>query len=421
MKSLGMVFIAVVFFSTVLLFGRYDSKIEAVFGNLSMPASVFFTQSVNATDLRATFDTASSTKKKLRVLIVPGHEPYFGGAEYRDIKERDLNADLALALAQYLVEDGHFEVAMTRGKEGWSPDLQNYFATHDEEIKTFVYSQKGEMARLVGEGKIIRVSDAVPHNGAPSDVALRLFGINKWANDISADIIIHIHFNDSSPRRANQPGEHNGFTIYTPERQYSNSRATGEIAPHVFKRLSRMFPVSSLPVEDQGVVEEQDLIAIGSYNSVDGASMLIEYGYIYEPQFKIPSVRELVIKELAFQTYLGLADFFGETSLAVGPHESTLLPYEGRNIVRKTDSANRGVLEFQAALIDKGFYPPEYFTKNDCPLSGVFGPCTRTALAVFQREFDIKGEAGSIGAKTRAKLRALFQPSLMVVQEVKSL
>ncbi len=378
----------------------------------SMLSSVFFTQSVTATDLRATFDTASSTTKKLKVLIVPGHEPNFGGAEYRDIKERDMNADLGLALAQYLVEDGHFEVTMTRGKDGWNPALENYFVTNDEGIKAFVLSQKGEMARLIGEGKIIRVSDAVPHNDAPSDVALRLFGINKWASDNNVDIVIHIHFNDSSPRKENQPGEYNGFTIYTPERQYSNSQATSEIAPHIFKRLSRMFPVSSLPVEDQGIVEEQDMIAIGSNNSVDGASMLIEYGYIYEPQFKTSIVRALVLKELAFQTYLGLADFFGETSLIVGPHESTLLPYEGKSLVKKTPSANSEVLAFQAALIDKGFYPPQYFTKNDCPLSGVFGPCTRASLDAFQREFEIKGEQGVVGVKTRAQLRALFVPKL---------
>ena len=378
----------------------------------SMLSSVFFTQSVTATDLRATFDTASSTTKKLKVLIVPGHEPNFGGAEYRDIKERDMNADLGLALAQYLVEDGHFEVTMTRGKDGWNPALENYFVTNDEGIKAFVLSQKGEMARLIGEGKIIRVSDAVPHNDAPSDVALRLFGINKWASDNNVDIVIHIHFNDSSPRKENQPGEYNGFTIYTPERQYSNSQATSEIAPHIFNRLSRMFPVSSLPVEDQGIVEEQDMIAIGSNNSVDGASMLIEYGYIYEPQFKTSIVRALVLKELAFQTYLGLADFFGETSLIVGPHESTLLPYEGKSLVKKTPSANSEVLAFQAALIDKGFYPPQYFTKNDCPLSGVFGPCTRASLDAFQREFEIKGEQGVVGVKTRAQLRALFVPKL---------
>ncbi len=387
---------------------------RSFFDNMSMPASVFFTQSVKVTDLREAFDTASSTKKKLSVLIVPGHEPYFGGAEYRDIKERNLNADLALALAQYLVEDGHFEVSMTRGKDGWNPDLQNYFTMNGEDIEAFTRAKKEEMARLVGEGKIIRVSDAVPHNDAPSDVALRLFGINKWANDHNMDIIIHIHFNDNYPRGANVPGEHNGFAIYTPEHQYSNSQAANEIAQYVFERLSRMFPISSLPAEDKGIVEEQDLIALGSYNSVDGASILVEYGYIYEPQFKVSSVRDLMIKELAFQTYLGLTDFFGETSPLVGPHESILLPYEGSSVVQNTVSANRDVLAFQAALMDKGFYPPRDSTKNDCPLSGIFGPCTRTALATFQREFDIKGETGAIGAKTRAQLRALFQPNLMV-------
>ena len=119
-----------------------------------------------------------------------------------------------------------------------------------------------------------------------------------------------------------------------------------------------------------------------------------------------------MLKELAFQTYLGLADFFGETSLIVGPHESTLLPYEGKSLVKKTPSANSEVLAFQAALIDKGFYPPQYFTKNDCPLSGVFGPCTRASLDAFQREFEIKGEQGVVGVKTRAQLRALFVPKL---------
>ena len=158
----------------------------------------------------------------------------------------------------------------------------------------------------------------MPHNDAPKDVALRLFGINKWANEHKVDIIIHIHFNDSGPRRAGAPGEYNGFTIYTPERQYSNSQASMDIAKRVFKRLSKMFSVSNLPGEDAGVVEDQELIAIGSSNTVDAASLLVEYGYIYEPQFRVPAVRVMVLRELAFQTYLGLADFFGETSLLLG-------------------------------------------------------------------------------------------------------
>lgn len=401
------------FFGTVFLFGVFDKKMAIVGGGDPMSAAVFFTQSTTSANLRTAFENASTTKKKLNVLIVPGHEPSFGGAEYLNLKERDLNADLALYLAQYLVEDGHYEVVMTRDKGAWNPYLESYFTANDEEIKTFVRSQKMEMRRLVSEGKITKISDAVPHNYAPSDVALRLFGINKWANEHDVDIIIHIHFNDSAPRNEWVPGEYNGFTIYTPERQYSNSQASQDIAKNVFKRLSKMFPVSNLPGEDQGIVEDQDLIAIGNSNTVDAASLLVEYGYIYEPQFRVPAVRVMVLKELAFQTYLGLADFFGETPFSVGPHQSTLLPYNGNSAVNKTTLANTGVLAFQAGLLGKGFYPPENYSRNDCPLSGFFGSCTKTALSAFQREFEINGESGVVGAKTRAQLRKLFEPNLV--------
>lgn len=413
MKSSSLMFVAIAFFSTSFLFGGYDGKVGTFVGNSGMPASVFFTQSTTVAELRTVFETASSTKKKLNILIVPGHEPNFGGTEYRGILERDLNADLSLYLAEYLVEDGHYEVVMSRGRDGWNPYLENYFTTNSEEIKTFVRSQKMEMIRLVGEGKIIKLGENVPHNFAPEDVGLRLFGINKWANEHNVDIIIHVHFNDSSPRKEWAPGEYNGFTIYTPERQYSNSQASQDIAKHVFNRLSKMFPVSNLPGEETGVVEDQDLIGVGSSNTVDGASMLIEYGYIYEPQLRAESVRKIVLKELAFQTYLGLTDFFGEKSFVVGPYESTLLPYEGKSLVRKTVLANTEVLAFQAALIDKGFYPPQNYTRNDCPLSGILGPCTQTALSMFQREFKINDEEGVVGIKTRAQLRKLFEPSLI--------
>lgn len=403
---------AMSFFGTVFLFGVFDKNMMIVGGDSGMSASVFFTQSTTSASLRTAFENAS-VARKLNILIVPGHEPAFGGTEYLNIKERDLNADLALYLAQYLVEDGHYTVVMTRDGGAWNPYIENYFTTNDEEIKTFVRSQKMEMSRLVSLGKITTMNDTVPHNDAPSDVATRLFGINKWANEHKVDIIIHVHFNDSGPRKASSPGEYNGFTIYTPERQYSNSQASMDIAKHVFKRLSKMFPVSNLPGEDAGIVEDQELIAIGSNNTIDAASLLVEYGYIYEPQFKVPAVRVMVLKELAFQTYLGLADFFGETSLIVGPYASTLLPYSGKSVVNKTALANTEVLAFQAGLLNKGFYPPENYSRNDCPLSGFFGSCTRTALTAFQKEFDINGESGVVGLKTRAQLRRLFEPNIV--------
>lgn len=424
MKLLGIsvfatifIFVGLFFVSTTKsFFVNNNINRDAITENISMPAAIFFTQSTTSKGLRETFKSATSTTKKLNVLIVPGHEPNYGGAEYRDIKERDLNADLALLLAQYLVEDGHYNVALSRGKEGWNPHLEEYYALHAEDIKTFTYAQKSEMLRLIDDGRIIKKGDTTPHNRAPTDVALRLYGINKWANERGVDIVIHVHFNDSAPRPRNSPGEYNGFTIYTPDSQYSNSQASNELAKSIFKRLSKMFPVSNLPIEDQGVVEEQELIAVGSNNSVDAASILIEYGYIYEPHLSTPSVRGVALRELAFQTYIGLADFFGEISLVVGPHESTLLPYDGTVDIKKTTKPSREVFALQAALIEKGFYPPNNLSNNDCPMNGLFGPCTKTALAVFQREHNIKGENGFVGEKTRNKLRKLFEPSLVSVK-----
>lgn len=413
MKILGPFSSAVLIFAALFLIGGYDKKIASVLVNNQMLASVFFTQSTTAPILRAEFDNVPITKKKLNILIVPGHEPDFGGTEYRNIKERDLNAELGLDLAQYLVEDGHYNVVMTRGSDGWNPFLANYFTTNANEIRTFEQSQKAEMAQLVSEGRIITKGDNVPHNDAPDDVAMRLYGINKWANDNKVDIAIHIHFNDSSPRRTGVPGEYNGFTIYTPDHQYSNSQATAEIAKNVFKRLSRMFSTSNLPVEDQGIIEDQDLIAVGTNNTADAASMLIEYGYIYEPQLQVPEVRTTVLKEMAFQTYLGLADFFGETPIVVGQYQSTLLPYNTSTIVKKTKFPNVGALKFQAALTDKGFYPPSEYSKNDCPMTGFFGTCTALALGTFQRNYGIAGEKGIVGPQTRARLQALFQPNLV--------
>ncbi|MDO8604490.1 MAG: N-acetylmuramoyl-L-alanine amidase [bacterium] len=416
MKHLPEIFFVTAFFGIVFLLGGYDEKVGSAIGNTKMGAAVFFTQSTTSAQLQDTFKNASSTKKKLNILIVPGHEPDFGGAEYQGIKERDLNADLALYLAQYLVEDGHYEVVLARGRERRNPFLENYFASSAEEIKKFVNTQKEEMARLVQEGKITTKNNGVEHNDAPTDVALRLYGINKWANEHKVDIILHVHFNDSAPRKVNNPGEYNGFTIYTPERQYSNAEASAEVSKHIFKRLSKMFPVSNLDGEAVGVVEDQELIALGSGNTVDAASVLVEYGYIYEPQLRTQSVRTPVLKELAFQTYLGLADFFHEPSVISSPYESTFLPYEGKTPVKKTLLANKEVLSFQAALSHKGFYPPENYTKNDCPISGLFGPCTHTAITAFQREHNIKGEKGEAGPKTRSTLRSLFAPELITTR-----
>lgn len=385
------------------------SVVTAAPMNFALPlASVFFSKSVTNEGLQKQYAEALRTKEKVKILLVPGHEPDFGGAEFRNLKERDMAVDLGRELALYLKDDPHYEVFTTRNKDLWDPVLERYFREHWVAIKNFVGNQKIQMERLVREGRLQEVGDAVPHNEAPDEVALRLYGINQWANEQGVDIVLHLHFNDSSPRPLSRPGEYSGFTIYVPEKQYSNAAASKLLAGQIFRRILGFAPVSNLPIEDQGVVEDQDLIAVGSNNTLNGASVLIEYGYIYEPQFANPVVQKLVLKELAFQTYLGLTDFLTGKVGGTRASGATLLPYRWTTTLTKTTRANPDVLAVQVALLREGLYPPIGSTKNECPLSGVYGPCTHRAVAAFQERFAIPGNGTIIGVKTRAKLNELY-------------
>ncbi|MDO8589828.1 MAG: N-acetylmuramoyl-L-alanine amidase [bacterium] len=273
-------------------------------------AATFFVPSITMSDLKHKYLEAERTGEKIRIVLVPGHEPHFGGAEFGKLKERDMNVDLAQELKDKLESDKRFEIIMTRDKDNWNPKLEKYFDANWEAIKDFTKVKKTEMNLLVAEGKVKKVLSGIEHNTAPGDVAYRLFGINRWSRDIGADVLIHIHFNDYPRSRAYLPGRHKGFAIYIPDKQYSNSVATKEIATNIFERLENFFVISDLPEEDIGIIESQDLIAVGQSNSLDAASILIEYGYIYRPQFTRQVSRASLIEQMAEQTYLGLEDSF---------------------------------------------------------------------------------------------------------------
>lgn len=411
-----LIVVATVFASaSLLVFSSASIKVfesEALAQRISssnMNAGVFFSQSNTAPLLRHKFNIATSSKQRVRVLLVPGHEPNFGGTEYKGLKERDLVVDLTQQLALYLSADDRFDVVVTRGKESWNPQFEKYFKEEQESIKSFAVNKRNEMRKLVNEGRVAEVPDAVPHNDAPEEVAIRLYGINKWANEYGMDLVIHIHLNDYPRKRFLREGEYSGFSIYVPEKQYSNAPVSLQISQALFGRLAEVFPVSSMPKEEMGVIEDQELIAVGSFNTVNAASLLVEYGYIYEPQFANKKIAHAIFKEMAFQTYLGLQDFFGEKeSLLATPHQTTLLPFEWKTTIRKNKNPSEGVLSLQMAFMKHGLYPPEGKSKNDCPLSGIFGPCTRTALSIFQKEFTIKKEEGIVGKETRRRLNALY-------------
>ncbi len=414
------------------------SSLTGVFqyeSTLNNTAAAFFAPGITVAQLQQKYEAVPATNHKVRILIVPGHEPNFGGTEYvvkgdtsasYVLREREMNVALTREIAALLQSNPHYEVIVPRDNENWAPDFADYFKSNWSEIKAFIRTQKAQMSQLVQTGQVRKVESGIVHNRAANDAALRLFGINKWANENDVDLTIHVHFNDVNRKNTNAPGDYSGFTIYAPDSQYSNSSTTKVVADSIFKRLSKYNAVSDLSKESDGVVEDQDLIAIGTANSADSPSMLIEYGYIYEGQFQDTDGRTLMLKDLALDTYLGVQDFFGETSGVVKNQDSTFLPHAWKvnfskqsvvgaagGAVKNSVSEKEDILALQTALISEGLYPPAGETKHTCPRVPRFGACVSAALAAFQQKYGITGEKDTVGEKTRAKLNELYSLQLM--------
>jgi N-acetylmuramoyl-L-alanine amidase len=221
-----------------------------------------------------------SAQNKVRILIVPGHEPDYGGAEYGSLKERNMTVELAQNLAYFLGTDSHYQTYITRDTQDWSPVFTSYFKDNWNSIVSWEKASFQDTAHRISIGSSTKAMRTVVHNRVPNDVATRLYGITKWANDNDIDITIHIHFNDSPDHPGTALGTHTGFTIYIPEHQYANGTSSRAVAETIFKRLSKYNPVSDLKGESAGLVEDQDLIAIGANDTASAASVLVEYGYI---------------------------------------------------------------------------------------------------------------------------------------------
>ena len=287
--------------------------------------------------------------------------------------------------------------------------LNSYFSTGERGILDFIDNKKQTMMSLVFNGKVVVKTGDVVHNDAPLPAVLRLYGINKWANENNIDLVVHVHFNDYPRKNRTVSGKYSGFVIYTPEKQYSNSRASNAVAVEVSKQLKTHYVESNMPREVVGVVENQDLIAIGSFNTLDPASILIEYGYIYESQFADADMRNEIITDMAAQTYLGIHNFFDNNSLSVvGKFNTTLLPYIWSNVVRSGVKNSESILALQTAMVSEGLYPPDSLDPHDCPLSGTYGLCTRTSLSLFQQKYNLKNTSGILNTQTLEKFNELY-------------
>lgn len=370
-------------------------------------------------ELEQKYANAAANGSKVRILIVPGHEPNYGGAEYGTVKERELNVEIADQLATYLKQNPRLDVIVVRGNDAWDTDLSDYFESDWSSIQDFVDNQKAYFEKQLDKGKVVARAndDQVAHAAAPDDVALRLYGIGKWANDNDVDLVLHLHINDAPDHGPNDPGQNSGFAVYVPDSQYGNAASSMPVGEAIAARLSTLNGTSTLPVENKGVVEDQELIALGAFNTLSVPSVLMEYGYITEPKLQQPEVRQSVTKDYAYETYLGVQDFFTDNVITKYPTASLPFTFESSSLA-KIGSSSPATYALQAGLHTLGFYPTFASTTpsnvrlaaptlTNCPIDGVMGSCTTNAIEAFQAS---KGwqTTGTLGPKTVAALNAQF-------------
>ncbi len=348
-------------------------------------------------------------QNEFRILIVPGHDndTSSGGAEFGGLREADLNVDMSEELLKLFQADTHFRTQITRNKNNYLEPFLSFFTNNRENILQFRAAAKANMEAQIAAGKIIRIVTDRPDTSEEN--AIKLYGINKWAADNNIDLILHPHFNDYPGRYSDVVGKYSGLAMYIPEHQMPNFTISRGIAQPLLERFKKFFPISNHPKEKAGLVEDQELIAIGANTNLRSniSSIIIEYGYLYEPQWMNPETRETILKELAYQTYAGVKKYFGETGESL-PGGKNPTPYVWRNELAVGLKNNKDVLALQIALTKDGLYPPPFLYRNDCPLSGSFGRCTYRSLKNFQGKFGLP-QSGQVDGPTLKKLNEIYK------------
>lgn len=286
---------------SIILILRYLLEIP----NFQNLASLIFTEKLTPKDLKEHYKN-----KNLKILIVPGHDKDSYGAQYRGVTEENLNAKLGNYLYDYLSSNSHFSVFTIRGLSGeYNGWFLEYLRKEKTNVTSFRDKLKTVMKSFLKTGAITK-NTKVYHNPAADNTSLNLYAINKWANDNNIDLVIHIHFNDYPGRAYDLPGKHNGFAIYIPEKQLPNYTTSSEIAESIKNELVSILKPSNYKKEKDTIIEDQQLIAVGSNASRDGASILIEYGYIYEDKIYNKTLRDQTLANMAYKTYEGLKNYF---------------------------------------------------------------------------------------------------------------
>lgn len=247
----------------------------------------------------------------IKILLVPGHDDEIWGAQYGNTKEADMTLALATRIYNLLKKDKRFDVYITRDSGGYTKEFADYFANHEAEIVAFKENAKKEIKNKITNETFLE-KESVPHIVVKQNTSIVLYGINKWANENTIDVVIHIHFNDY-PRKNNWTiGKYKGFTIYMPDGQMRNSFESGQLAANIFIQLNKKYKVSDYEKELGGLIPDQKLIALGANETLNAGvrSVLVEYGYIYEKKFRKKSTRQQIYNDMATRTVRGMRNYF---------------------------------------------------------------------------------------------------------------
>ena len=135
------------FFSAFAYIG-YEYNLPYVGSALRYVAGPFFAERITPEQILANYETG-----KIKILIVPGHSNDSFGAQFRGIKEAQMNAELGQELFEFFRKDNKFETYATRAKNGdYSQWFSDYFESNKEEVENFREDSRKKMRQALEQG-----------------------------------------------------------------------------------------------------------------------------------------------------------------------------------------------------------------------------------------------------------------------------
>jgi N-acetylmuramoyl-L-alanine amidase len=260
----------------------------------------------------------SATVQPFTILIVPGHDTDTdckndpkcnSGARYKNIYERDLVVSVANDISSLLSQNPNYKVIVSRNTQVWNPIFADYFANNQQVIIDFKNQHQAADKLLIASGQEKIITDVGNHTTASEKTAIELYGINKWADENNVNLIIHLHFNNSTRKNINIPGPYHGFDIFIPEKSRANALASRTAAEDIYNELQKKFNPETSGNNYNSLYEDSGLIALGSANTLTKPALLIEYAYVYEKMLQTGASQKKALERMAEQTVAGIQDY----------------------------------------------------------------------------------------------------------------